>query len=221
MTAVQLINRYFLENDTIDGYHLRNGRMSEYEWQALNTQAGKLLPIKMQIADHYNMRFLHHIRSEARRLSRAGKLKMIIIDYLQLIRVEGQKFGTRDLEVGYITGELKNLAKELQVPVIVLSQLNRPEKSTVPRVPRLEDLRESGNIEQDADIVLFLHKPDYYSPAAKDNNGVSWENRGKLIIAKHREGTRNSKVIFHHDKRYKKIGDTPFYESNQFPAVKS
>ena len=117
------------------------------------------------------------------------------------------KFGTRQLEIAYITGELKALAKELDIPIILLSQLSRPIKGAAVKEPQLEDLREGGDIEQDADIVLFIHKPDYYNPEAQDSNGVLWKNRGKLIIAKYREGARNNTIIFSHDDRYKKIFD--------------
>jgi replicative DNA helicase len=139
-------------------------------------------------------------------MKRLGRLDLLIIDYLGLVRT-GATFSSRYLEVGYITGDLKNLARELDIPVILLSQLNRPVKGAAVREPQLEDLRESGDIEQDADIVLLLHKPDYYNPEAVDSNGVSWKNRGKILIAKHREGVRNSTVIFRHDERYKKIFD--------------
>lgn len=218
MTAVQIINRLLMEDEAIDGYNLRTGQMKPEEWIAIDGMVNNLLSMKLNIADHHNIRYLNNIKSEARRLHRQGRLKLLIIDYLQLIRTN-MKFGTRDLEIGYITGELKNLAKELGIPVIVLSQLSRKEKGVKVKDPQLEDLRESGNIEQDADIVIFIHKPDYYDELAEDKEGVRWRNRGKLIIAKYREGLRNNTVIFHHDDRYKKIFDNPQYSSNQFPAI--
>lgn len=219
MTAVQIVNRLLMEDETIDGYNLRTGQMKPEEWVAIDGMVSDLLSMRLSIADHHNIRYLNNIKSEARRLHRQGKLKLLIIDYLQLIRTN-LKFGTRDLEIGYITGELKNLAKELSIPIIVLSQLSRKEKGMKVKDPQLEDLRESGNIEQDADIVIFIHKPDYYDEKAEDKEGVLWKNRGKLIIAKYREGLRNNNVIFHHDDRYKKIFDNPQYTSNQFPTLK-
>ncbi|MDR1340686.1 MAG: replicative DNA helicase [Prevotellaceae bacterium] len=213
MTAVQLINRYFLEDERISGYNLRTGQMSQEEWDAIDHRAGQMWDMKLHIADSHSIRQLASIKSEARRLHRKGKLKLLIIDYLQLIRTD-LKFGTRDLEIGYITGELKNMAKELDIPVIVLSQLSRKEKGVKAREPQLEDLRESGNIEQDADIVLFIHKPDYYNTQACDANGIPWSGRGKLIIAKYREGARNRDIIFHHDRRYKKIYDGHGIQAN-------
>lgn len=206
MTATQLVNRYLLEDERISNNNLRTGRMSSEEWAAIDQRAGELWNMKLHIADSPDIRFLNNIRSEARRLHRKGQLHMMIIDYLGLIRTN-LRFDKRYLEIGYITGELKNLCKELNIPIILLAQLNRPQKGTIVKEPQLDDLRESGDIEQDADMVLFIHKPDYYDPAAEDSKGEKWKNRGKLIIAKYREGSRNQSVIFYHDNRYKKIWD--------------
>lgn len=206
MSKIQLVNRYLLEDDRINERHLKSGQMSMEEWTAVDERAGQLWNFKLNIADNYTIRYLNNIKSEARRMCRKGELKLMIIDYLGLIRTN-LKFQSRQLEIGYITGELKNLAKELDIPIILLSQLNRPMKGTAVKEPQLEDLRESGDIEQDADIVLFIHKPDYYNKDVQDSNGVPWKNRGKLLIAKYREGARNQPVIFHHDNRYKKIWD--------------
>lgn len=206
MKRTQLVNRYLLEDDRINSRHLKSGQMSREEWIAVDERVGQLWNMKLNIADHHNIRYLNNMKSEARRLYRQGKLKLMIIDYLGLIRTN-MKFQSRQIEIGYITGELKNLAKELDIPIILLSQLNRPIKGTAIKEPQLEDLRESGDIEQDADIVLFIHKPDYYNPDVQDSKGVPWKNRGKLIIAKYREGARNQPVIFHHDNNYKKIWD--------------
>ena len=206
MTVPQLINRLLLEDERISEYNIRNGELSRPEWEAIDRRSAQIRNAKLHIADNHNIRNLSNIKSEARRLKRKGKLGLLIIDYLGLVRTN-MKFSARYLEVAYITGELKALAKELDIPVILLSQLSRSEKGASVKEPRLEDLRESGDIEQDADIVLFIHKPDYYDPNAQDSNGVLWKNRGKLIIAKYREGARNNTIIFGHDNRYKKIFD--------------
>lgn len=206
MKKTQLVNRYLLEDDRINEKHLKSGRMGTEEWIAMDERAGELWNMKLNIADHHNIRYINSIKSEARRLKRKGKLDLMIIDYLGLIRTN-MKFQSRQLEIGYITGELKNLAKELNIPIILLSQLNRPMKGLAVKEPQLEDLRESGDIEQDADIVIFIHKPDYYNPVVQDSNNIPWKGRGKLIISKYREGARNHPVIFHHDSRYKKIWD--------------
>lgn len=206
MKSTQLVNRYLLEDDRINEKHLKSGQMSNEEWTAMDERVGRLWDMKLNIADHHNIRYLNNIKSEARRMYRKGKLKLMIIDYLGLIRTN-LKFQSRQLEIGYITGELKNLAKELDIPIILLSQLNRPIKGTMIKEPQLEDLRESGDIEQDADIVLFIHKPDYYNTDVTDSKGTPWKGRGKLLLAKYREGARNQPLIFHHDNRYKKIWD--------------
>jgi replicative DNA helicase len=208
MISTQLVNRLLFEDSAINPYHLHTGQMNNEEWRAMDIRAGKLKDTKLYIAAGFNIRQLNNIKSEARRMKRLGKLDMLVIDYLGLIRTN-MTFSNRYLEIGYITGDLKNLAKELDIPVMLLSQLNRPIKGATAKEPQLEDLRESGDIEQDADIVLLLHKPDYNNPGAMDASGVPWKNRGKIIIAKHREGVRNNTIIFHHDERYKKIFDEP------------
>lgn len=206
MTASQLADRLILEDESISMYNLRTGLLSSDEWKAIDAQAGKLYNLNINIADSHNIRYINNIKSEARRMKRQSKLDILFIDYLGLIKTN-MKFGTRDLEIGYITGELKSLAKELNIPIVLLSQLSRPPKGMTVKEPQLEDLRESGNIEQDADVVLFIHRPSYYDPSITNSNGESWENKGKLIIAKYREGARNRDIIFKHDDKFKKIFD--------------
>lgn len=206
MTKIQLIMRMLTENEGISFYNMKTGQLSPIEWELIQKRIAELLKMKITIADDHKIRYLNNIKSLARRLHRQGKLKIMIIDYLQLIKTNMQ-FQTRDLEVGFITGELKNLAKELNIPIIVLAQLNRPQKGHAVRKPELEDLRESGNIEQDADIVIFPHRPSYYNEDAVDDRNVSWRNRGVLYMGKHREGLKDDKVIFRHDERFKKIWD--------------
>jgi len=221
MTKIQLIIRYLLEDERIKDDHILSGQLTHEEWNIIDSKVGQMGKIKLHIADDYNVRNLTTIKSLARKKHREGKLKLMIIDYLQLIRT-GMKFGTRDQEIGYITSELKNLAKELNIPIIALAQLSRPEKGTVNvKSPQLQDLRESGNIEQDADIVIFIHRPTYYNPNAEDDNHESWKNRGGLIISKHRMGEKDAKVLFRHDNQYKKIWDDsvsiPEFEVEKIP----
>jgi replicative DNA helicase len=208
MSNAQLMYRYLLEDESISNYNLQTGRMTTEEWAALDRQAGILGNMKIHIADSPGIRHLVNIKSEARRLKRRGKLDLMVIDYLGLIRTN-MKFERRQLEIGHITGDLKNLAKELDIPIILLSQLSRPQKATAreaaKKEPDLESLRESGDIEQDADTVLFIHRPSFYDPEAIDSDGNRWEGRGKIIISKYREGARNNTVIFHHDANFKKI----------------
>lgn len=218
MTSIQLINRYLLENEEIDDYRLETGQLNPYEWEMLDQRAKELSELNMYIADHHSICYLNNIKSLARKMHRAGKLKLMIIDYLGLIET-GMKFGTRDQEIGYITKSLKNLCKELNIPIILLAQLSRPPKGVNVLPPKLDDLRESGNIEQDADIVIFPHRPTYYEQKDATADEIKkWENRGGLIIAKHRKGVKDAKVYFKHDKRFKKIFDDEDHESNQFPT---
>ena len=215
MTASQLADRLLLEDDRISMYNLRTGNLSNDEWGYLDKRAGELYNLNINIADNHNIRYINNIKSEARRMKRKDKLDIMFIDYLGLIRTN-MKFGTRDLEIGYITGELKNLAKELNIPIVLLSQLSRPPKGISVKEPQLEDLRESGNIEQDADVVMFIHRPSYYDPTVTNSLGESWDNKGKLIISKYREGARNRDIIFKHDDAFKKIFDD---DDNSKPII--
>jgi len=206
MTKIQLVLRLITENEGIDYSKIQTGQLNMQEWQLVEDRVTSISKLKIHIADDYQIRYLSNIKSMARKMSRQGKLKIMIIDYLQLIKTN-MKFGTRDLEIGFITGELKSLCKELNIPIILLAQLNRSVKGATVSSPKLDDLRESGNIEQDADIVIFPHRPSYYDPDARDDQGMSWKNRGGLIIAKHREGERDVRVLFRHDKTFKNIWD--------------
>lgn len=206
MTKKQLIMRMINEQDGVSFYNMKNGSLSREEWQLIDKKIGELEKLKINIADSVNIRYLHSIKSLARKMHRQGKLSLMIIDYLQYIRTNS-KFGTRDLEIGFITSELKALGKELNIPIILLAQLNRPPKGNQIVKPELSDLRESGNIEQDADVVIFPHRPSYYDENAVDDLGNSWTNRGILYMGKNREGQKNEKVLFQHDDRFKKIWD--------------
>jgi len=215
MTKIQLIIRMLTENEAIDFYRIKTGQLSEQEWLEVDKMIKQISQMDLFIADDYKIRYLNNIKSLARKMARKNQLKLLIIDYLGLIRTNS-KFGTRDLEIGYITGELKNLCKELNIPIILLAQLNRAEKGAKVRKPQLQDLRESGNIEQDADIVIFPHRPYYYDSDAIDSDGESWENRGEIIIGKHREGEINAIVRFRHDKVFKKIFDDVDFKKKLF-----
>ncbi|MDE6680915.1 MAG: replicative DNA helicase, partial [Muribaculaceae bacterium] len=128
------------------------------------------------------------LRTKARRLVRERGVKMIMIDYLQLMNASGMKLGSREQEVSTISRSLKALAKELNIPIIALSQLNRSTETREDKRPVLSDLRESGAIEQDADIVCFIHRPEYYTKSGEDANGNDIRGRAELIVAKHRSG---------------------------------
>ena len=216
MTLIQLMMRIFTEDERLSYYNMKTGQMLQHEWGFIDEKVAEIQSDKLIIADDHNIRNLNNIKSLARNLYRKGRLKIMIIDYLQLIKTN-LKFGTRDLEIGYITGELKNLAKELNIPIILLAQLNRGMKGSEGSDPVLSDLRESGNIEQDADKVIFPHRPTYYNPEAMDKDGKSWENRGFLLIGKNREGIKDAKVYFRHDDNFKKIFDDDggFHSGNE------
>ena len=142
----------------------------------------------MYIDDTANLS-VFELRTKARRLVREHGIKLIIIDYLQLMNASGMKFGSREQEVSTISRSLKQLAKELEIPVIALSQLNRSvENRTDGKRPQLSDLRESGAIEQDADIVCFIHRPEYYTKSGEDASGNDIRGLAEFIIAKHRSG---------------------------------
>lgn len=183
--------------------NIKQGRMTHEEWMIADRRFGELSNYDLSIFD--KVRTIDGIVRRCRKLKRQNRLNFVAIDYLQLIRTN-EKFGTRDLEVGYITNQLKSLAIELDVPVILLCQLNRDLEKRGDKRPQLSDLRESGNIEQDADMVIFIHRPCYYDENATDEDGVSYKHRGELIIAKNRDGSTGS-VSFEHDEQFKRIWD--------------
>ncbi len=130
------------------------------------------------------------LRTKARRLVREKGVQFIIIDYLQLMNASGMKFGSREQEVSMISRSLKQLAKELNIPIVALSQLNRSvESRSEDKRPQLSDLRESGAIEQDADIVCFIHRPEYYLHGAQLDDKPEMRGLAEFIIAKHRSGS--------------------------------
>ena len=140
---------------------------------------------------------IFELRTKARRLVREHNVKIIIIDYLQLMNATGMKFGSREQEVSTISRSLKQLAKELDIPIIALSQLNRSVETRAAddklgKRPQLSDLRESGAIEQDADIVCFIHRPEYYTRSSEDAEGNNIRGLAEFIVAKHRSGATDT-----------------------------
>lgn len=196
MTKEQIVTRMMCEAAGVTREMLYRGEVLPPDGERWILQMQQL-PIL--ILDTPSCRELGNIKRVARKLKRNNKIDLLVIDYLQLIKT-GMKFGTRDLEIGYITGELKSLAKELKVPVILLAQVSRPAKGEKVKEPVLSDLRESGNIEQDADVVIFPHRPTYYDASLNE-----WDNKGVLVVAKNREGERNCNVYFEHDDKFKRI----------------
>ena len=204
MNITQLITRYITENENINFYNIKTGQLNSDEWNSIDLEIKNIEKLKLSISDEPEIENLSNIVSLLRKKKRDGKLDFAIIDYLQLIRTSG-KFGSRQQEVGNITKTLKSLARELNIPIMILAQLGRPKDGTTPgKLPQLHELREAGDIEQDADVVIFIHRPEYYG-IESDKDEVSWHNRGILIPAKNREGIKDEHIYFKHDENFKKI----------------
>lgn len=197
MGAESLVNRMLCAEGNIDAGHLRTGQMSEEEWSNLIMAMATLGQSRIFIDDTPGIR-IAEIRAKARRLKQEqGNLGLIVIDYLQLI--EGNNRESRQQEVSEISRQLKKLAKELKVPVIALSQLSRGVEQRQDKRPVLSDIRESGSIEQDADIVAFLYRDDYYErEGAEEKEEPEFENNiVEVIIEKNRSGARGTvKLLF-------------------------
>ena len=197
MGAESLVNRMLCAEGNIDAGHLRTGQLSEDEWSNLIMAMGTLGQSKIFIDDTPGIR-IAEIRAKSRRLlQEQGKLGLIVIDYLQLI--EGNNRESRQQEVSEISRQLKKLAKELKVPVIALSQLSRGVEQRQDKRPVLSDIRESGSIEQDADIVAFLYRDDYYEREGGEEpeRDEQENNVVEVIIEKNRSGARGTvKLLF-------------------------
>lgn len=200
MGAEQLVQRMLASEGLIDSQHLRTGQLTDEEWKKLVVAAGSLDTTSIYIDDTPGIK-MSEIRAKARRLAKEkGNLGLIVIDYLQLI--EGPRSESRQQEVSAISRQLKKLAKELHIPVIALSQLSRSVEQRQDKRPVLSDIRESGSIEQDADIVAFLYRDDYYRDERdEDDDGEveAEEDNGEVevIIEKNRSGTRGTvKLMF-------------------------
>ena len=188
MSNLQLVNRLISNICEIEGSKIKSGTLSRLEWEQLHSRIRTLYTAPLFIDDTPSLS-VFELRTKARRLVREQGVKMIVIDYLQLMNASGMKFGSREQEVSTISRSLKQLAKELDIPIIALSQLNRSvENRTDGKVPQLSDLRESGAIEQDADMVCFIHRPEYYTKSTTDAEGNNIEGVAKFIFAKHRSG---------------------------------
>ncbi len=187
MSNVQLVNRVLSNVCEIKGETIRSGQLSPDEWDRLNSRINGFYGAPLFIDETPGLS-ITELRTKARRLVREHDVKIIIIDYLQLMNATGMKFGSREQEVSTISRSLKALAKELNVPVIALSQINRASESREDKRPMLSDLRESGAIEQDADFVAFIHRPEYYTKSATDAEGNDVRGLAEFIIAKHRNG---------------------------------
>jgi replicative DNA helicase len=190
MSKEQLVQRLLASEAGIESNYLRTGRISQNQWEPLSHALGSLSELPIYIDDTANQTVMQ-MRSQVRRLQaeKGGKLGLVLIDYLQLM--EGSGSENRVQELSRITRSLKGLARELNVPVIALSQLSRGVELRTNKRPMMSDLRESGSIEQDADLIIMLYREEYYSPDTPDR-GIA-----EAIITKHRNGpTGTVKLLF-------------------------
>src|SRR5210317_318985 len=190
MSSVQLITRLISSETGLSSEKLRTGRLEKHEWEQLNVKVKTLEKAPLFIDDTPSLS-IFDLRAKARRLSSQHGIKLIIVDYLQLMTAgASSKTGNREQEISTISRNLKALAKELDIPVIALSQLSRAvETRGGSKRPLLSDLRESGAIEQDADIVSFIFRPEYYGMTEwDDDDHTPCEGQGEFIVAKHRNG---------------------------------
>ena len=189
MSSVQLVNRLISGETEIPAEKLRKGNLEPHEFQQLHARIGKLSEAPFFIDDTPALS-VFEFRAKCRRLKAQHDIKLIVIDYLQLMTGGGEGKGNREQEISFISRSIKTVAKELEVPIIALSQLSRSvETRGGDKKPMLSDLRESGAIEQDADIVSFIYRPEYYGLTTDEITGDSLEGIGEFIIAKHRNGS--------------------------------
>lgn len=207
MSSVSLVNRLIVSEAEIPSDKIRVGRLSEDEWERLDYRIKRLEDAKILIDDTPAIS-VFELRAKCRRMKTQHGIDMVIIDYLQLMTGTPETRGNREQEVSAISRALKSIAKELNIPVIALSQLNRSvEVRTGSKRPQLSDLRESGAIEQDADMVAFIHRPEKYG-MMQDEEGNSLKGLAEIILAKHRNGALG-------DIHLKFIGEfTKFVEMN-------
>ena len=200
MSKVEIMMRLFSAESTVSLQNMRSGHMSDQDWTRLARRSSELAQAPLFIDDSPNLTMME-IRAKARRLRQRHDLQLIVIDYLQLM-TSGKKVESRQQEVSEFSRAMKLLAKELEVPVVVLSQLNRGPEQRTDKKPLLSDLRESGSIEQDSDVVLLVHRPDLYEPETER------AGEADLILAKHRNGpTATCAVAF--QGRYSRFADMP------------
>lgn len=189
MSNLQLVNRLICNTCELESEKIKSGRLSQLEWDQLMSRVKHLYSAPLYIDDTPSLS-VFELRTKARRLVREHHVQFIIIDYLQLMNASGMKYGSREQEVSLISRSLKQLAKELDIPIVALSQLNRSvESRTDGKRPQLSDLRESGAIEQDADMVCFIHRPEYYMRSGQDAEGNDIRGLAEFIVAKHRSGS--------------------------------
>jgi replicative DNA helicase len=233
MSSLQLVNRLISAEAELDSEKIKKGNLADYEWAQLNHKISALSSAPIFIDDTPALS-IRELRAKCRRLKSQHDIQLIIIDYLQLMSggEAGRPGGNREQEIASISRALKGIAKELNIPVIALSQLSRSvETRGGDKKPQLSDLRESGSIEQDADMVIFLYRPEYYK-ITEDEMGNPTQGMGEVIIAKHRNGSLET-VQLKFIGRFTKFADldgfdgggdaggfggAPAFASNSFPT---
>ena len=196
MNNVQLVNRLISNVCSVPGSKILNGQLTNDEWERFDSNIRKLQGAPIYIDDTPGLS-IFELRTKARRLVREHDIQILMIDYLQLMNANGMRFNSRQEEVSTISRSLKGLAKELNIPVLALSQLSRAveqREGVEGKRPQLSDLRESGAIEQDADMVLFVHRPEYYH-ILQDEKGNDLHGMAQIIIAKHRKGATGDVLL--------------------------
>jgi replicative DNA helicase len=188
MSGVQLVTRLISSETELEADKLRRGQLEQYEWEQLNARLNTLTDAPLFIDDSPALT-IFELRAKCRRLKAQHNIELVIVDYLQLMSAGTDGRGNREQEISNISRSMKSLAKELRIPIIALSQLSRAvETRGGSKKPILSDLRESGAIEQDADMVLFIYRPEYYQ-ITEDEQGNSTEGLAQVIVAKHRNGS--------------------------------
>lgn len=194
MSKEQLVDRMLADASGVNAWNIRTGNLSDDDFSKISEAMGEMAEAPIFIDDTPGVSVLE-VRTKARRAAHEQPLGLIIVDYLQLMQTSRRSDGNRVQEVSEISRGLKLIARELNVPVIALSQLSRSVESRSPQIPQLADLRESGSIEQDADIVMFIYREAYYNPETER------ENITDLIIAKHRNGPTGKIELYFHPER--------------------
>jgi replicative DNA helicase len=202
MSAEQLVMRILSSESRVDGQKLRTGRLSDSDWEPIMQAIGRLDTCDLRVDDTAALSIME-LRAKARRMFRGGKPGLLIVDYLQLMQPQNKRSENRQVEIAEISRGLKILAKELDIPVVALSQLSRAVETRSDKRPLLSDLRESGAIEQDADVVMFIHRDVYKrEESAEDTRGggshMPAKGIAEIIVAKHRNGpTDTVKLVYH------------------------
>ena len=217
MSNVQLVNRLIMNVCELEGDKIKTGKMSKEDKLRLNTKINIMKGKPLYMDDTPSLS-IYELRSKARKLVNEHGVKLIIIDYLQLMNAQGSSFGSREQEVSIISRGLKGLAKELDIPIIALSQLNRGVEARTGiegKTPQLSDLRESGAIEQDADMVCFIHRPEYYRIFNDEKSGKDLRGLAQIIVAKHRNGATDSIWLRFRGKYAKFQNEDDAFDSNE------